>query len=101
MESTVQTLYDRVDRLGISEANISTEGEHQIRVQLAGVEDQTDAREMLATSARLSFRDVDDEEQLDSSDVREGSAKQDFNPETNEPVVTLELKDAKIGRAHV
>src|SRR5690625_1004967 len=94
MESTVQTLYDRVDRLGISEANISTEGENQIRVQLAGVEDQTEAREMLATSARLSFRDVHDEEHLDGSDVREGSAKQDFNPETNEPVVTLELKDA-------
>src|SRR5690625_7303865 len=84
MESTVQTLYDRVDRLGISEANISTEGENQIRVQLAGVEDQTEAREMLATSARLSFRDVHDEEHLDGSDVREGSAKQDFNPETNE-----------------
>src|SRR5690625_5602320 len=68
MESTVQTLYDRVDRLGISEANISTEGENQIRVQLAGVEDQTEAREMLATSARLSFRDVHDEEHLDGSD---------------------------------
>src|SRR5690625_2324478 len=94
MESTVQTLYDRVDMLGISEANISTEGDNQIRVQLAGVEDQTEAREMLATSARLSFRDVHDEEHLDGSDVREGSAKQDFNPETNEPVVTLELKDA-------
>src|SRR5690625_2421967 len=53
---------------------------------------------MLATSARLSFRDVHDEEHLDGSDVREGSAKQDFNPETNEPVVTLELKDAnKVG----
>lgn len=95
MESTVQTLYDRVDRLGISEANIAIEGEDQIRVQLAGVEDQAEAREMLSTSARLSFRDVNDVEHLDGSDIREGSAKQDFNPTTNAPVVTLELKDAQ------
>src|SRR5690625_7906753 len=60
LEGTVQTLNDRVNRLGISESTIDNEGEDRIRVQLAGVEDQTQAREMLATSARLSFRDVND-----------------------------------------
>lgn len=95
MEGTVQTLNDRVNRLGISEAVIDIEGEDRIRVQLAGVEDQTEAREILATSARLSFRDVNDKEHLDGSDIKEGSAKQDFNPETNQPVVTLELKSAE------
>jgi len=95
LESTVQTLNDRVDRLGISEANIDIEGEDRIRVQLAGVEDQTEARNMLATSARLSFRDVNDEEYLDGSDIKEGSAKQDFHPQSNSPIVTLELKDAE------
>src|SRR5690625_4813338 len=50
LEATVQTLRDRVDRLGISEANIDIEGEERIRVQLAGVEDQAEARDMLATS---------------------------------------------------
>lgn len=95
LEGTVQTLNDRVNRLGISEANIDIEGEDRIRVQLAGVENQTEAREMLATSATLSFRDVDDNKLLDGSDVKEGSAKQDFNPETNQPIVTLQLKDAK------
>lgn len=95
LESTIETLYDRVDRLGISEANIAIEGEDQIRVQLAGVEDQTEAREMLSTSAQLSFRDVHDKEYLDGTDVKEGSAKQDFDPTTNSPIVTLELKDAE------
>lgn len=95
MEGTVQTLNDRVNRLGISEAVIDIEGEDRIRVQLAGVEDQTQAREILATSARLSFRDVNDVEHLDGSDIKEGSAKQDFNPQTNQPVVTLELKSAE------
>lgn len=94
MEATVQTLNDRVNRLGISEANIDIEGTDRIRVQLAGVENQTEAREMLATSARLSFRDVNDKELLNGSDIKEGSAKQDFDPQSNAPIVSLQLKDA-------
>lgn len=93
MEATVQTLNDRVNRLGISESVINIEGDNRIRVQLAGVDNQTEAREMLATSARLSFRDVNDNELLDGSDVKEGSAKQDFDSQTNSPIVTLQLKD--------
>src|SRR5699024_9311511 len=54
LESTVQTLNDRVNRLGISESSIDIEGEDRIRVQLAGVTDQKEARDMLATSAQLS-----------------------------------------------
>lgn len=94
LEGTVQTLNDRVNRLGISEAVINIEGDDRIRVQLAGVENQSQAREVLSTSAQLSFRDVNDEEYLDGSDIVEGSAKQDYNPDTNAPIVTLKLKDA-------
>ncbi|WP_217586821.1 protein translocase subunit SecDF [Lentibacillus saliphilus] len=94
MEDTVKILNDRVNGLGISEANINIEGEDRIRVQLAGIEDQSQARDMLATSARLSFRDVNDNKLLDGSDIQEGSARQDFEPDTNAPIVTLKLKDA-------
>ncbi|MFC3039165.1 protein translocase subunit SecDF [Virgibacillus xinjiangensis] len=94
MEGTVSTLNDRVNRLGISEAVINIEGEDRIRVQLAGVDNQAEAREMLSTSARLSFRDVNDNKLLDGSDIREGSASQDFDPQTNAPIVTLQLNDA-------
>lgn len=93
LESTVQTLNDRVNRLGISEANIDIEGSDRIRVQLAGVSNQEEAREMLATSAHLSFRDVNDVELLSGADVKEGSAKQDYDQETGQPIVTLSLKD--------
>ena len=95
LEATVQTLNDRVNRLGISETVIDIEGEDRIRVQLAGVENQAEAREMISTSALLSFRDVNDVERLSGSDVKEGSAKQDFDPNTNQPIVTLQLKDAE------
>src|SRR5699024_11609345 len=60
LESTVQTLNDRVNRLGISETVIDIEGDDRIRVQLAGVKDQEEARDMLSTSALLTFSDVDD-----------------------------------------
>ena len=95
LEGTVQTLNDRVNRLGISEAVIDIEGENRIRVQLAGVDNQQEAREMLATSANLTFRDVHDNQLLDGNDIREGSARQDFDPTTNAPIVTLELEDAQ------
>ncbi|MFD1362949.1 protein translocase subunit SecDF [Lentibacillus salinarum] len=94
LESTVRILNERVDRLGISEANIDIEGEDRIRVQLAGVENQEEARELLSTSARLSFRNVDDEQLMDGSDLVEGAASQDFSQQTNEPIVTLQLQDA-------
>ncbi|MGJ9457075.1 protein translocase subunit SecDF [Oceanobacillus sp. CF4.6] len=94
LEGTVETLNDRVNRLGISEAVINIEGDDRIRVQLAGIENQSEARELLSTSAQLSFRDVNDSELLDGNDVVEGSAAQDFDPQTNAPIVTLQLKDA-------
>src|SRR5699024_2286856 len=87
LENTVRILNERVDRLGISEANIDIEGDNRIRVQLAGVENQEEARELLSTSARLSFRNVEDEKLMDGTDLVEGGASQDFSQQTNEPIV--------------
>ncbi|QHS22877.1 protein translocase subunit SecDF [Virgibacillus sp. MSP4-1] len=95
LKATVQALRERVDVLGISETQIDIEGDNRIRVQLAGIQDQTEARELLSTQARLSFRGVNDKEFLDGSDVVEQSAKQDFHPRTKQPIVTLEMKSAE------
>lgn len=92
--STVEALNRRANVLGVSEPNISIEGNNRIRVQLAGVKDQNRAREILSTEAQLSFRDTNDKELLNGSDLVENGAKQTFN-QTNEPIVTVKLKDAK------
>ncbi len=92
--STVSALNKRVDVLGVSEPNIQIEGEDRIRVQLAGVEDQQQAREILSTQAKLSFRDVFDQKLLDGADLKEGGAAQSFD-DKNRPIVTLTLKDAE------
>src|SRR5699024_4635832 len=94
LESTGKILNDRVNGLGISETTIDTEGSDGIRDHVAGEEDHEQARDKQATSARVSFRDVNDTTSLDGSDIEEGSGKQDFDGETGEPIVTVKLKSA-------
>lgn len=90
--STVRALENRANVLGVSEPNIQIEGK-RIRVQLAGVKDQNKAREILSTQAKLTFRDVNDKEYLNGSDLVQGAAKQTFDPQSNQPVVSVKLKD--------
>lgn len=92
--STVNALEKRVNVLGVSEPNIQIEGEDRIRVQLAGVTDQSKAREILSTQAKLTFRDVNDKQLMDGTDLVEGGAKQSFD-ENGQPNVALTLKDAE------
>ncbi|WP_153732650.1 protein translocase subunit SecDF [Sporosarcina obsidiansis] len=89
---TARALTNRIDVLGVSEPSIQIESNNRIRVQLAGVEDQESARELLSTQANLSFRDADDNLMLDGNDLKAGKAKANFD-ENNNPVVTLEMKD--------
>ncbi|WP_100406583.1 protein translocase subunit SecD [Bacillus solitudinis] len=95
LNATVSALNQRVNVIGVSEPNIQIEGDDRIRVQLAGVEDQQTARELLSTEANLTFRDVDDKVLLDGSDLKENGASASFKDQTNDPIVTLTLKDAK------
>jgi protein-export membrane protein SecD/preprotein translocase SecF subunit len=91
--STVKALEKRVNVLGVSEPNIQIEGEDRIRIQLAGVDDQNKARELLSTEAKLTFRDVNDVELMDGTDLVEGGASQSFD-QNNQPNVALTLKSA-------
>jgi len=94
LSHTKDALDRRINALGVSEPRIDIEEGNRIRVQLAGVEDQDEAREMLSTTAVLTFRDADDNKLLDGTDLVEGGAEQSFHPETGKPIVTLKLKDA-------
>lgn len=92
---TTEALNKRINVLGVSEPVIQVEGNDRIRVQLAGVEDQNQAREILGTQATLSFRDVNDKLMLDGTDLVEGGASFTFSPQTNQPIVAVKLKDRK------
>ncbi len=86
--STVNALNNRVNVLGVSEPNIQIEGDDRIRVQLAGVEDQTKVREILSTQAKLTFRDVKDNVLLDGSQLAQNGASQAFD-QLGRPAVAL------------
>lgn len=92
VSSTASTLDSRVNVLGVSEPNIQIEEGNRIRVQLAGIEDQAEARELLSTQAELTIRDVNDNVLLSGADLVQGGASQNFD-EMNNPMVSLELKD--------
>ncbi|WP_243386204.1 protein translocase subunit SecDF [Bacillus kexueae] len=92
--NTVDALNKRANVLGVSEPNIQIEGDNRIRVQLAGVDNQNKAREILSTQAELTFRDTEDVEMLNGSDLVEGGAKQSFD-QNGQPNVVVQLKDAE------
>ncbi|RKQ20196.1 protein translocase subunit SecDF [Ureibacillus endophyticus] len=93
LTDTTTALSNRINQFGVSEPSIQVEGENRIRVQLAGIDDQSSARELLSSTANLTFRDVNDNVLLDGTDLKEGGAKASFDQQ-NRPIVTLTLKDA-------
>ncbi|WP_088815816.1 MULTISPECIES: protein translocase subunit SecDF [Listeria] len=93
LTDTVSALDRRINSIGVAEPSITIEGNNRIRVQLAGVTDQNEARKMLSTTAELSFRDANDKLMMDGSDLVPGGAKQAFD-QNNQPIVTLKLKSA-------
>ncbi|HSJ36951.1 MAG TPA: protein translocase subunit SecDF [Planococcus sp. (in: firmicutes)] len=93
LSDTTDALMNRINVLGVSEPVIQIEGDDRIRVQLAGIEDQSQARELLSTEANLTFRDADDNLLMDGSDLKQGGASGTFN-ENGAPIVSLELNDS-------
>ncbi|MEK4230119.1 protein translocase subunit SecDF [Solibacillus sp. FSL H8-0538] len=93
LADTTTALDNRINEFGVSEPSIEVEGEDRIRVQLAGLDDQSSARELLSSTANLTFRDVDNNILLDGKDLKEGGASASFDQQ-NQPIVTLTLKDA-------
>ena len=58
--NTYKTILKRIDILGVSEPEITIEG-NNIRIQLAGVSDATEAKNTLSAMANLTFRNSSDE----------------------------------------
>lgn len=92
MTSTYKTLSKRIDGLGVSEPEIIIEGNNKIRVKLAGVQNEDEARRQLATVATLSFRDTEDNLLMTSDVLASGGAKITEDASGN-PAVLLSVKD--------
>ncbi|MCI0667452.1 MAG: protein translocase subunit SecD [Methylococcaceae bacterium] len=64
LEQNITTLRNRINELGVAEPIIQQQGDHRIVVQLPGVQDTTQAKDILGATATLEFRMVDVEHDL-------------------------------------
>lgn len=90
MNSTYDVLKRNVDALGVSEPEITIEGDDKIRVKLAGVTDIEGARKVLSNVANISFRDTDDKLLMDSNVIK--GAKLSYD-ESGKPAISLQVAD--------
>lgn len=90
--STYKTMLRRIDSLGVSEPNIIVEGDRNIRVQLAGVTDSEEAREILSKAANLTFRDTEDNLLATAEVLKSGGARVSEDANGN-PAVSLSVSD--------
>jgi len=91
MSAITTSISKRIDVLGVNEPEIAIEGTDRIRVQLAGVKDQEQARNIISTTANLTFRDVNDNLLADATILEEGGASLGY--ENGIPIVSLKIAD--------
>lgn len=91
VNSTYKIIEKRVNSLGVSEPEITIEG-NNIRVQLAGVDNADEARQTISKVGSLTFRDVNDN-LLMTSDVLVSGGAQVAYSKTGSYEVSLNIKD--------
>ena len=92
LNATYKSMLKRIDTLGVSEPEITLEGNDKIRVKLAGVTNKEEARETLSTVATLTFRDSEDN-LLMTSDVLDAGGARLTTDSSGRPAVSLAVKD--------
>lgn len=88
--STRKVIEKRIDVLGVSEPEISVEG-NNIRVKLAGVTDADEARKTISTVASLTFRTTDGTLLMSSDVLESGQASKQMD--TNGYFISLKIND--------
>lgn len=91
LEKTRQLLSLRVNKLGVAETTVTTEGDKRIRVDIPGEYDSNDIVTSLTKSGKLEFKDTEGKIVLEGKDIEKATAMVDN--QTNEPTVSLELNN--------
>lgn len=111
MERSLEVVRRRLDETGMVEPTVTRQGQDRILIQLPGVKDPGQIRELLGTTAKMTFHWVVDDSSLSVREVpgqSEGEhyqlekrvalqgehirdARLAFNPDSGEPVVNFKL----------
>lgn len=87
LDRSVAIMRDRVDRLGVAEPEIRTQGDDQIAIQLPGVKDPAAAARIIGKTAQLELFDLESNLVAPSIDAR-----------TRQPIATAKLYDLLAGQ---
>jgi len=60
MDQALETIRNRIDQLGVRETTVAKEGDNDILIQLPGIQDPEQAKELIGKTAVLQFKIVDD-----------------------------------------
>ena len=89
IERTMAVIRNRVDELGVAEPVIAPQGRNRIRIELPDIDDPEKAREIIGSTARLSFVDPNGEEVITGANLRRVQMVRD--PSEPDPFISLEL----------
>ena len=99
---TAQSLERRINALGTTEPEVTTEGSNRIRVRLAGVSNEAEVRSMLKKPAELTFRSATAADakkpgqyskiELRGNDFVENGAVVGYD-QLNKPEISIKVKD--------
>lgn len=119
VQQSLEVIRQRVDQVGVSEPTIQRVGSNRILVQLPGAQDPARLRQLLGSTAKMSFHLLSqdganaagvsllkDEEgntypvmdRVELSGDRLSDARVNFDPQTNEPVVSFRFDSAGASR---
>lgn len=116
VERSLEVVRKRLDETGLVEPSITRQGSDGILVQMPGVADPSEIRELLGTTAKMTFQwaaqetteedtatitlpgahengQYNLEKQVAMAGEHIRDARMAFNPDTNEPVVNFKLDD--------
>lgn len=122
VEQSLEIIRQRIDQVGVSEPTIQRVGADRILVQLPGVQDPARIRDLLGSTAKMSFhllsqtatesalppgvtllRDAEGraypvEDRIELAGDRLTDARVGFDPNTNEPIVSFRFDTAGAAR---
>ena len=88
VDQNINIIRNRVNELGVAEPLVQRQGSDRIIVELPGIQDTARAKEILAATATLEFRMVDDAGDIESAAKGAVSANSEvFQNEEGRPVV--------------
>jgi len=94
ISSTISTISQRINSIGVSEPTITKQGDNRIRVSIPSISNQEEALSLIGKTAQLEFLGPDDSVILTGQDIEDSKGvMQTDSSGVQKPVVTLKFNE--------